>query len=214
LGEVAAKVAHEIRNPLVSVGGFAKRLEKKLDGNLREYAGIIVKEVERLEDILKEILGFVKEVRLAKERVNLNSLLDDVLKLMESGLEERGITVARDFRLQAEVFVDSNRVKEAFVNILSNAVQSISGSGTVCVCTYIKGHDAVVEVRDTGKGIQEEERPFIFNPFFTTKASGTGLGLAITHRIIQEHNGTIEVESEVGKGSVFRVFIPIKEELR
>ena len=176
LGEVAAKVAHEIRNPLVSVGGFAKRLEKKLDGNLREYAGIIVKEVERLEDILKEILGFVKEVRLAKELVNLNSLLDDVLKLMESGLEDRGIMVTRDFRLHAEVFVDSNRVKEAFVNILSNAVQSISGSGSVSVSTYAKGHDAVVEVRDTGKGIQESERPFIFNPFFTTKASGTGLG--------------------------------------
>jgi PAS domain S-box-containing protein len=214
LGEVAAKVAHEIRNPLVSVGGFAKRLEKKLDGNLREYAGIIVKEVERLEDILKEILGFVKEVRLAREVVNLNSLLDGVMKLMESGLEDRGIMVTRDFKLQAEVFVDSNRVKEAFVNILSNAVQSISGSGSVSVSTYSKGRDAIVEVRDTGKGIQEEEIPFIFNPFFTTKPSGTGLGLAITHRIIQEHSGTIEVESEVGKGSVFRVFIPIKEELR
>jgi PAS domain S-box-containing protein len=214
LGEVAAKVAHEIRNPLVSVGGFAKRLEKKLDGNLREYAGIIVKEVERLEDILKEILGFVKEVRLAKEMVDLNSLVGEVLTLMESGLDERGITVAKEFTLQAEVFVDPNRVKEAFVNILSNAVQSISGSGSISVRTYVKGPHAVVEVKDTGKGIQESERPFIFNPFYTTKASGTGLGLAITHRIIQEHNGMIEVESEVDKGSVFRVFIPIKEERR
>jgi PAS domain S-box-containing protein len=214
LGEVAAKVAHEIRNPLVSVGGFAKRLEKKLDGNLREYAGIIVKEVERLEDILKEILGFVKEVRLIMEMVDLNSLLDEVTQLMESGLEDRGIIVTKDFRLQAEVFVDPNRVKEAFVNILSNAVQSISGSGSVSLSTYAKGGNAVVEVRDTGTGIQDEERPFIFDPFFTTKPSGTGLGLAITHRIIQEHNGTIEVESEVGKGSVFRVFIPIKEEQR
>ncbi len=214
LGEVAAKVAHEIRNPLVSVGGFAKRLEKKLDGNLKEYAGIIVKEVERLEDILKEILGFVKEVRLAQEMVDLNSLLDGILLLMQSGLEDRRIVVTKDFRLQAEVYVDSNRVKEAFVNILSNAVQSISGSGTVHISTYARGNNAVVEVRDTGKGIQAEERPFIFDPFFTTKASGTGLGLAITHRIIQEHNGTIEVESEVDKGSVFRVFIPIKEEKR
>jgi signal transduction histidine kinase len=212
LGEVAAKVAHEIRNPLVSVGGFAKRLEKKLDGNLREYAGIIVKEVERLEDILKEILGFVKEVRLTKETVDLNVLLDDVLRLMGSGLDDKRISVIKDFRLQAGVFIDPNRVKEAFVNILSNAVQSISGSGEIYVSTYAKGPDAVVEVRDTGQGIREEERPFIFNPFYTTKPSGTGLGLAITHRIIQEHNGTIEVESEVGKGSVFRVYIPIKEE--
>ncbi len=212
LGEVAAKVAHEIRNPLVSVGGFAKRLEKKLDGNLREYAGIIVKEVERLEDILKEILGFVKEVRLTKETVDLNALVDDVLRLMGSGLDDKRISVIKDFRLQAGVFVDPNRVKEAFVNIVSNAVQSISGSGAIYVNTYAKDRNAVVEVRDTGKGIHEEERPFIFNPFYTTKPSGTGLGLAITHRIIQEHNGTIEVESEVGKGSVFRVFIPMKEE--
>jgi PAS domain S-box-containing protein len=214
LGEVAAKVAHEIRNPLVSVGGFAKRLEKKLDGNLKEYAGIIVKEVDRLEGILKEILGFVKEVRLAKEMVNLNSLMDEVLTLMQSTCEERGISVVREYGPAAEVFVDPNRVKEAFMNMLSNAVQSIAGRGSILVKTYVESTNAVVEIRDSGKGIPGEERPFIFNPFFTTKASGTGLGLAITHRIIQEHNGTIEVESEVGRGSVFRVFIPTKEEQR
>ena len=214
LGEVAAKVAHEIRNPLVSVGGFAKRLEKKLDGNLKEYAGIIVKEVDRLEGILKEILGFVKEVRLAREMVNLNSLLDEVLMLMQSSCEERGITVERQYGPPADVFVDRNRVKEAFMNILSNAVQSIAGSGSIGVTTYLEAPGAVVEIRDSGKGIPEEERSFIFNPFFTTKASGTGLGLAITHRIIQEHNGTIQVESEVGKGSVFKVSLPTKEEQR
>jgi PAS domain S-box-containing protein len=212
LGEVAAKVAHEIRNPLVSVGGFAKRLEKKLDGNLKEYAGIIVKEVERLEGILREILGFVKEVRLAKEGVDLNALVSEVLAVMQSGCEERGIAVTRDFGPAARVYVDPNRVKEAFMNIFSNAIQSIAGHGSIRLKTYVESSYAVVEIWDSGKGIPAEERPFIFNPFFTTKASGTGLGLAITHRIIQEHNGTIEVESEVGKGSVFRVFIPIKEE--
>ncbi len=211
LGEVAAKVAHEIRNPLVSVGGFAKRLEKKLDGNLQEYAGIIVKEVERLEGILREILGFVKEVRLAREMVDLNSLLDDVIILMHSGMDEKRILVAKDYRLHADVFVDPNRVKEAFVNIISNAIQSIAGSGTISVSTYASGAFAVVEVSDTGRGIPETDRQFIFNPFFTTKASGTGLGLAITRRIIQEHNGAIEVESEVDRGSLFRVHIPLKE---
>ena len=211
LGEVAAKVAHEIRNPLVSVGGFAKRLEKKLDGNLREYAGIIVKEVDRLEGILKEILGFVKEVRLAKETVNLNSLVADVVTVMESEMEDRGIMFVKDFGLPADVFIDPNRVNEAIMNIISNAIQSLKGSGLIYIRTYTKGMYAVVEIKDTGKGIPESDRPFIFNPFFTTKDSGTGLGLAITHRIIQEHNGMIEVESEIDKGSIFRVFIPIKE---
>jgi signal transduction histidine kinase len=211
LGEVAAKVAHEIRNPLVSVGGFAKRLEKKLDGNLKEYAGIIVREVSRLEDILKEILGFVKDVRLAKEPVNLNLLVDEIVRLMESDITERGVNLQKEYQQVPDVFVDPNRVKEAIMNIIANAVQSLSGSGMVSVLTYAQGDEAVLEVRDTGRGIPEEDLPSIFNPFFTTKSSGTGLGLAITHRIIQEHNGRIEVDSKVGEGTIFRVYLPLKE---
>lgn len=211
LGEVAAKVAHEIRNPLVSVGGFAKRLEKKLDGNLKEYAGIIVKEVSRLEGILKEILGFVKEVRLAREQVNMNDIVEDIIRLMQSDINERGISLQKEYQAVPEVFVDPNRTKEAIVNIITNAVQALQGTGTITVRTYASGDDVVLEVRDTGKGIPAAEMNSIFNPFFTTKSSGTGLGLAITHRIIQEHDGRIEVESEVDKGTVFRVYIPIKE---
>jgi PAS domain S-box-containing protein len=211
LGEVAAKVAHEIRNPLVSVGGFAKRLEKKLEGNLKEYAAIIVREVERLEGILKEILGFVKEVRLFKEVVNLNALIDDVVTLVATDTEERGIVLVKDYGPSSQVFVDPNRVKEAILNILANSVQSIAGSGSIYLRTYVKDGYAAVEIRDTGRGIPGADLPFIFNPFFTTKAAGTGLGLAITHRIIQEHNGLIEVESEMDKGSIFKVFIPLKE---
>jgi PAS domain S-box-containing protein len=212
LGEVAAKVAHEIRNPLVSVGGFAKRLEKKLEGNLREYAGIIVKEVARLEGILKEILGFVKEVRLSRENISFNALVNDVLKLMTSDIKERGIMLLTDYGESPVLFIDPNRVKEAIVNIISNSIQSITGSGSIFIRTYVEKNYAVLEIRDTGSGIPEEDRSFIFNPFYTTKASGTGLGLAITHKIIQEHNGRIEVESAVDKGTVFRVFMPIKEE--
>jgi len=211
LGEVAAKVAHEIRNPLVSVGGFAKRLEKKLDGNLREYATIIVKEVSRLEQILREILGFVKEVRLSRETVSLNSVVDDIIMVMASDTEDRGIRIVRDYTPGVEVFVDLNRVKEAIMNIMTNAIQAVPGAGEISIKTYVRDAFAVLEIRDTGKGISEADLASIFNPFFTTKASGTGLGLAITHRIIQEHNGLIEVESEIGKGSLFRVFIPMKE---
>jgi signal transduction histidine kinase len=212
LGEVAAKVAHEIRNPLVSIGGFAKRLEKKLDGNLKEYAEIIVKEVARLEGILKEILGFVKEVRLAKESVDLNQLADEVIRLMASDIEERGAVLRKDYREIPRIFVDPNRLKEAIVNIIANAVQAISGAGMILLRTYLHEREAVLEISDTGKGIPDEDLSSIFNPFFTTKSTGTGLGLAITHRIVQEHNGRIEVASAVGKGTVFKVYLPIKEE--
>ena len=211
LGVVAAKVAHEIRNPLVSVGGFAKRLEKKLDGNLKEYAGIIVKEVARLEGILREILGFVKEVRLAREQVNVNTIIEEIVRLMKSDFEERSIRLQEEYHHLPDVFVDPHRIKEALMNIITNAMQAMQGAGTITVKTYEEGNDAVLEVWDTGRGIPASEMDSIFNPFFTTRSSGTGLGLAITHRIIQEHNGRIEVQSEVDKGTLFRVYIPIKE---
>ncbi len=211
LGEVAARVAHEIRNPLVSVGGFAKRLEKKLDGNLREYAGIIVKEVSRLENILREILGFVKELRLVREQTNVNTIVAEIVRLMKSDLEERGISLQEDYRQITDVSVDPHRIKDALMNIITNAVQALQGAGTVTVKTYREDSNAVIEVRDTGRGIPASDMDSIFNPFFTTKASGTGLGLAITHKIIQEHDGRIEVNSEIDKGTVFKVYLPIKE---
>ena len=97
------------------------------------------------------------------------------------------------------------------MNIITNAMQALQGAGTITVKTYAEGNDAVLEVWDTGRGIPASEMDSIFNPFFTTRSSGTGLGLAITHRIIEEHNGRIEVQSEVDKGTLFRVYIPIKE---
>jgi PAS domain S-box-containing protein len=210
LGEVAAKVAHEIRNPLVSVGGFARRLEKKLEGSLKEYADIIAREVERLESILNEILGFVKEIRIVKEVVDSNKLIEEVISLIKSEIDERGITLVRETGEATDIYIDPNRIKEALLNILSNAVQSIGNNGTIFIKTYVKDNNAVVEIRDTGEGIDEETLPFIFDPFFTTKKTGTGLGLTITHKIIEEHKGSIEVESKPGKGSMFRVFIPLK----
>jgi PAS domain S-box-containing protein len=210
LGEVAAKVAHEIRNPLVSLGGFAKRLEKKLDGNLKEYADIIAKEVERLEGILNEILSFVKETRVIKEITDSARIIEEVISLAKSDLEDRNIVFVREIDERIEMYIDPNRMKEALLNILKNAVQAVGSNGTIFIKTYIKDNTAVVEIKDTGAGIAEEDLPFIFDPFFTTKKTGTGLGLAITHRIVEEHTGSIEVESKPGAGSTFRVFIPLK----
>ncbi|MDP1759415.1 MAG: ATP-binding protein, partial [Thermodesulfovibrionales bacterium] len=208
LGEVAARVAHEIRNPLVSVGGFAKRLEKKLDGNLKEYAGIIAREVDRLESILREILGFVKEARLMKEKVNVGELVDDMISLMQTELRERDIKVLNEKGETPQIYVDATRIREALLNIFNNAVQALAIHGTITMKTYTEAKYAVIEISDTGPGIDEKDLPFIFNPFYTTKLSGTGLGLAITKRIIEEHKGKIEVDSAPGKGTRFRVFLP------
>ena len=212
LGEVAARVAHEIRNPLVSLGGFAKRLEKRLDGGLKEYADIIAKEVGRLEMILNEILGFVKEARIMKETVNAGRILEEVIAPLQAEIEDKGVVFVKEFGEPIEIFVDPNRMKDALLNILRNSVQAVDPGGTVTVKTYRKENECVFEITDTGPGISEADKPFLFDPFFTTKKAGTGLGLTITHRIIEEHAGRIEVRSEPGKGSTFNVFIPLKNE--
>jgi PAS domain S-box-containing protein len=212
LGEVAARVAHEIRNPLVSLGGFAKRLEKKLDGNMKEYADIIAKEVGRLEGILNEILSFVKETRIIKEFVDSHRLMEDIISLISSEIAEKGIALVKEYGEPVEIYADPNRIKDALMNILRNAVQATGGNGTITVRTYRKENACVFEISDTGPGISGEDLPFIFDPFFTTKMGGTGLGLTVTHRIVEEHEGSIKVESKPGAGSTFRVFIPLKNE--
>lgn len=208
LGEVAAKVAHEIRNPLVSVGGFALRLEKKLDGNLKEYATIISNEVKTLELKLKDILGFVRETRLAKADTNINEMLSGIIQLIASDATERNITIETRFGEISGVFVDPERIREAFMNILTNAIQAITNNGNITITTYMSKAFVVADIKDTGTGIGKKDIPFIFDPFYTTKTYGTGLGLAITHRIIEEHNGKIEVESKPGEGTVMRIYLP------
>ncbi len=209
LGDVAAKVAHEIRNPLVSVGGFAKRLENKLDGNLKEYASVITSEVRRLEVILKDILGFVKEVRMSKREVDLNEIVRGVLELLKHEFEKRGNTLAASFaEPPLTMVVDPDRLKEAIFNVIDNA-NNAATNGTITVRTFREADEAVLSVADTGVGIKEEIVERIFDPFFTTRNTGTGLGLAIAKRIVEEHDGYITVHSAgFMKGSEFMIHLP------
>jgi signal transduction histidine kinase len=212
LGELAARVAHEIRNPLISIGGFARRLEKKLSDDTQEYAKIIVNEVTRLENILKEILGFVKSSRVNKSSVNINEMLDNIVEFMEPEIDERQNVITKKFsELPLISPIDPDRIKEAILNIISNAAQA-TDHGTITVTTRLVNNEAVIEFTDTGCGIKDEDLKNIFNPFFTTKEQGTGLGLAVTHKIIQEHDGKIIVESEQGEGTAIRIYLPLEKE--
>lgn len=211
LGEVAAKVAHEIRNPLVSIGGFSRRLEKKLDGQYKEYASIITREVNRLEHILKDILGFVREVRLSKELSDAKRIIEETLSLFTREVDKKGIEIITEYKEPVPVEVDHNRIKEALINIINNAVQVLSKGGRIAIKTYRRGNEGIIEITDSGPGISERDLPYIFDPFFTTKIEGTGLGLAITHRIIEEHGGRIEVKSAPGEGTTFYIHLPLAE---
>jgi signal transduction histidine kinase len=211
LGELAARVAHEIRNPLISIGGFARRLEKKLSGDIQEYARIIVNEVSRLENILKEILGFVKTARINKCRVDVNELMSEIADFTVPLMDEKNNIILREFSKDSlTAVIDPDKIKEAVINIFTNAAQATE-HGTLTVRTWRENNEAVIELVDTGCGIQEEDMKNIFNPFFTTKTQGTGLGLAVTHKIIQEHDGKIKVESKGGGGTAFRIYLPLEK---
>ena len=214
LGVVAAKVAHEIRNPLVSVGGFAKRLESGLEGSHKEFASIISTEVGRLEQILREILGFVREVRQNRKTVDLNDIVVAVVDLMRSEIGSSGNTVTTELNKEGLMInLDPDRFREVVFNILSNANIATKG-GDITVRTYMDDNNIALEIEDSGPGVREDEMGRIFDPFFTTMPTGTGLGLAVTKRIVEENAGKITVENKpTGDGAIFRVYLPIQEEI-
>jgi len=210
LGEMAARVAHEIRNPLISVGGFARRLEKKLEGDLHEHAKIIVEEVSRLENILKEILGFVRSSKLAKRKVNLNEVVENTINFISPAILEKGNSFIKDLSESPIIAdIDSDKIKEVILNILTNANQATE-CGVITIRTKQVGKEALLEISDTGCGIKQEDLKKIFTPFFTTVPHGTGLGLTISQRIIQNHKGRMEVESVEG-GTIFKIYLPLEE---
>jgi signal transduction histidine kinase len=219
LGEMAAGIAHEIRNPLVIVGGYARRLAARLSEKAPEEKApleIIVHEVTRLEKILQEILAFSRDALPTWSRWDLRDLMEETLGLFATEFAESRITLERRFGEGTLVLeADRTQIKQALINLLNNAAQAIGREGTITLTLARRDAprpEAVLTIRDTGGGIPAEALSRIFNPFFTTKAGGTGLGLAITHRIIVDHHGgSIEVHNEAGVGAAFTVSLPLGE---
>jgi len=218
LGELVVSISHEIKNPLVSIGGFARRLERNFKENSPEkkYVRIIFKEVKRLENILNSTLIYSREVALPFRPCEVNRLLEETLSILESELSERNIMVRREFSPHLPpILGDPPQLKQVFLNLLVNSLQAIDRDGEIGVKTCLreekKGRVVEVEVRDTGGGIPAEILENIFNPFFTTKQEGTGLGLAIAHKIINQHKGKIEVINQPGIGATFLVRLPLPE---
>jgi len=216
VGKMSSAVAHELRNPLVPIGGFANLIYKRLEDEspLKKYAGIIVREIDRLEKLLHNILYFTKDTRPEFKPVNLNEIINDLLFFYKDTFEEHNINLSISLTPDMPIMnLDHALMKQALINIIINAVQSMENGGLLTVETMTKGEEdklfAVVVINDTGAGIPEDIMNSIFDPFYTTKIRGLGLGLSLTRRIVESHGGEIKVESAEGIGSTFIISLPV-----
>ena len=212
VGELAAGVAHEIRNPLAAISGSVQILVDELpkDHSSRVFGDVVLKEVERLNIVIEDLLYFAKPSKNYVACVHPNVLVSDTLSLLSPSLKKELVVLERYFDPAIQpISVDAELIKQVLVNLLLNAVQALPPEGgkiTVITKTVVKGIEIVV--KDSGKGIDPESLPKIFDPFFTTKDTGTGLGLAVSNKIVEIHHGYIRVESKVGFGSTFTIYLP------
>jgi two-component system NtrC family sensor kinase len=216
LGRLTADVAHEIRNPLTAIGGFARRLYKSAASEKeKERAEVIVSEVDRLEQILRDVLTFSRDARFHLAKHPVGEFLYDVASLHEPRCSEQSVSteVAIEKDLPS-VLIDQDQVRQALTNLITNALDAMPRGGMLKISAgteYLNDVRYVfLRVSDTGKGIDEDKLPLIFEPFFSTKEIGyrTGLGLSITRKIIEEHGGFVRAESARGEGSIFSLYFP------
>ncbi len=213
VGEMAAYIAHEIRNPLVAIGGFANSLLKAAcpDENCRRKARIIVEEVRRLEIVLRSVMNFARPLEPHKRPANLNSVLSEACALYRRMMSSRKIKLRKKLaRDLPEMRFDPALIKQAFLNIIKNAIESMPDGGELTAKTEVCWDHVVVSLTDTGSGMPPELVKEIFNPFFTTKAEGMGIGLAMTKKVIEDHGGEIMIQSVPGVGTSFHICLPIQ----
>jgi hypothetical protein len=214
LGEMAASVAHELKTPLISIGGFARRLSRAPTGaRSAEYAGIIAREAARMEELLADILTFAKKQYLCYAPWDVGASIEQALQLERLPLAQAGIAVTCDIDPQLpNIQADSAKLKQVLLNLISNARQAMPQGGTLeisAVPSRCRGQDVIeIAVSDTGPGIPAEILPQLFIPFFSTKESGTGLGLPISAQIVQQHHGEIEALNR-RRGATFLIRLPL-----
>jgi PAS domain S-box-containing protein len=215
LGRVTAGVAHEVKNPLNSMRLWLENLKESLppseqDGNARQAVQVLDKEIDRLDAVVKRFLDFTRPMDVRLEATQLSELLKEVLEVAQPQMQKASVHVAQLLPIDVpEVYVDRALLKQAVLNLVLNAGEAMPNGGQLRLVLSRRGEMAEITVEDTGKGIPPEHRQKIFQLFFTTRPGGSGIGLASTFRIVQLMNGSIDFTSEVGKGTTFRIELPL-----
>jgi len=217
IGRLAAGVAHEIRNPLSSIKGFATYFKERYREIPEDHktAEIMIQEVERLDRVIGQLLEFARPMNISKKTASLEDVIKDSLRMVEAEARQRGIRVDFSSDPQTkEVRIDTDRIRQVLLNLYLNAIAAMESGGTLSV--ELRQDDDTgrfrIIVSDTGTGIKNSDLPHLFDPYFTTKPSGTGLGLAIVHKIIESHGGEVSVESRYGEGATVTIRLPYDRE--
>ena len=216
LGQLAAGIAHEIRNPLTSINILIHSLTKNFpsEDSHREDLNVIEEEIDRINEILDRFLRFAKPAVPLLERTEVASIFEETLQLIRPRMEKQRIHVQKEFQDLPMILMDREQMKQVALNLLLNAVQAMPKGGTL----MLRGQNSkdgqwiTISIQDSGVGVPNEDMNKLFDPFFSTKEGGIGLGLSIAHRIIDQHHGKIEVESDPGKGTLFTIWLPIHNE--
>ncbi len=223
LGGLAAGIAHEIRNPLSSIKGFATFFKERYRDNPEDHktADIMVQEVERLNRVIGQLLEFARPMEMNMQWTSINEVIRHTLKMIEGETREKKIDIRTDISQDIrDVLIDADKIKQVLLNLYLNSIGAMESGGTLSIALVplwrgrgggsSQGDRIIrIDVSDTGKGINEEDLTHIFDPYFTTKPSGTGLGLAIVYKIIEAHGGEIRVRSKPGKETTVSIFLPV-----
>ncbi len=212
IGRLAAGVAHEIRNPLSSIKGFATYFKERYPDvpQDQKIAGIMIEEVERLNRVVGQLLELARPVQINAAPADLKQLMDDSIRLVEQSALEKNVVVMRPEGALGEFSLDSDKIRQVLLNLYLNALDAMPDGGRLDIRLALQTDENRLEISvgDTGVGIQPEDLTKIYDPYYTTKQTGTGLGLAVVHNIVEAHNGTLTVDSRLGKGSTFTLSIP------
>jgi two-component system sensor histidine kinase HydH len=214
LGRLAAGIAHEIRNPLSSIKGFATYFRERYRDvpEDQKTADIMVQEVERLNRVIGQLLEFARPMSVRKKPTSIQTVIQHSLKMIERDAQAKNINIRTNLSPEMEkVSIDPDRMNQVFLNLYLNGIEAMEDGGTLSVDLYPDqdGRQIKIAVSDTGIGINKEDLVHVFDPYFTTKQSGTGLGLAIVHKIIESHKGEVSVESEAGKRTTVTIILPV-----
>lgn len=213
IGRLAAGIAHEIGNPLTSIFSYVQILKETDDEKFRkESIDIIHYHIKRISEILKQLWGFSKMPSGELRKSNINEVIESSVKLIQYDKQTERIIIVKELTESLpDIEVDVNQLLQVFINLILNAIDAMPAGGRLTIRSYLQGDNIVIEFEDTGIGISRENLSKIFDPFYTTKEKGTGLGLAVSYNIIKKMNGDISVNSELNKGSLFKITLPVSK---